>query len=330
MVSRGGATEIYSGRFTNQQGEPVSQRCTGETTSSQLNVEIDLSCISYLYDSANRSSEIIERFTYSISGTLELEDLLDGETSNLSITKLDDNGITLIPERAIYINPQRFYTVASEANRYLVWVDNEYEVEGLYYSLSDGNKATILKDGNIKTIDISDFNPFTQFPTDSSAYQQARDELSELWELNNQCDISGEYSNVDSQWFENYDSDDSTNHNTVMLADASITVSNCQENYGTRPISGSFNAALSLYHSNSAYRDNGNDSSFSDTEYMRYEFVAGNTQVSASYLIGGGYKLCQSGAPSVYALWYWGQLSGRMFGVNLTLEELELFCSSHQ
>jgi hypothetical protein len=329
-VSRGGMSELYGNSARNEDGQPIFQICNGTTSSSQLTLAINLNCVSHLIYDSNRSSEIIEHFTYRIDGTLELEDLINGEISNLTVTKLDSNGNTLISERAIYIYPEPYFSEESEINEYLAWVNNQYAADGLYYSTYFENKAIILKNGDIKTIDISDFNPFTQFPTTDPAFDEERASLSELWEINERCDVSGKYSNIDSQWFENHDSDEVAEHNTVMFADASLTVSNCQDNYGTNPINGTFDTVLSFYHSNSAYRYNGYDDNFSDSEFMGFTIVTGNTQNDASYFIRGALKLCQSGAPSVYALWYWGQLSGRMFGVNLTLEELELFCSSHQ
>jgi hypothetical protein len=331
FISRGGYTELSGtssplvSSSVNPQGSRT-QRCTGITTTSQLNVEVNLNCVTYTFE--NSSSEIIEYFNYRITGTLELESLIDGETSDLTIEKLNTEDVILAPQRQIYINSAPFYTEESSDNSYLVWVDEQFKIDGLYYLTFNGDRATILKDGNIKTIKISENNPFAN-PSTNPVYESIKDTYSGLWELNSQCDISGEYNNIDSQWFENYDGENAANHNTVIFADASLTISGCQQNYGTNQVNGTFNSLLTLVHSSQAVIDNGYDSDFSDSEYFQYQVVTGDDQLNASYFADGSYKICQEGKPSIYALWRL-EFYGNLLNTSITTLELEEFCEEFQ
>ena len=331
LISRGGDTELIGRSYpmfsssVNPQGER-SQRCTGITTTSQLNVKVNLNCVTYTYE--NYASEIIEYFNYRIAGTLELESLIDGETSDLTIEKLNTEDVTLVPQRQIYINPEPFYTQESSDNSYLVYVDDQFEIDGLYYNAIHGNRAMLLKDGNIKTVNISEYNPFAN-PSVSSAYDDIRNDFSALWELNSQCDISGEYNNIDSQWFDDSDGERTVNHNTLVFADALLTISGCQQNYGTSQVNGVFHSPLVFSHSSQAVIDNGYDSDFSDSRYVFFQVVTGDNQSNASYFANGGNKICQEGRPSVYALWRLEFLGSVQFA-SITTLELEEFCEKFQ
>ena len=331
FISRGGDTELIgrSSPLVSSSVDPQgsrTQRCSGITTTSQLNVEVNLNCVTDTLE--NPESEIIEYFNYRIAGTLELESLIDGETSDLTIEKLNTEDVTLVPQRQIYINPEPFFTQESSDNSYLVYVDDQFEIDGLYYSIFNGDMATILKDGNIKTINISEYNPFAN-PSVSSAYDYVRNALSALWGLNSQCDISGEYNNIDSQWFENYDSEGGANHNTLIFADASLTISGCQQNYGTNQVNGTFNSLLTFVHSSRAVIDNGYDSDFSDSENFQYQVVTGDNQLNASYFADVSFKICQEGKPSIYALWRL-EFFGSVQYASITALELEEFCEKFQ
>lgn len=329
FISRGGATGLISSSAFNQGNGNITQRCSGNTFTSGLGVQVNLNCVAYSY--YDEVVDIIEYFKYEINGELSSDDLIDGETSNLTITKLSSAGSILNAESDIYLSPEPFFTVASSDNNYLVWVDNEYSLDGLYYNFRNGDKAIVLDGGRITTLDISEFNPFTQYDTVNSVWDDLRDSYRGLWDANRECEITGNYNNIDGQWFENYDTESlSTYNNTIKFADAMLTISNCQQaSFGSGVVEGAFDASLNAFHANEAYTDNNYDINFSDSESIYFQVISGNTLANASYLTYYGFKICEGNQPSIYALWRI-TAADSWYGVSLTADDLTQFCATHQ